>query len=103
MLSDEIRKKLQDIVRGNVLTGQKDRCTKIRNLLCKSFIASPTVKKEFESRAIIKKEQASYLIDYAKSEDLFLSALPEGTRYLTRGGEAEIFLAEDHKDVIKVK
>jgi hypothetical protein len=54
MIADEIRKKLQDIVRGALLQGQQDHCTTIRNLLCQSFGTAPTVKSEFESRAILK-------------------------------------------------
>jgi len=61
MISDEIRQKLQNIIRGDVLEGQEDHCTAIRNLLCQSFGSDPTVKKEFESRSIVKEEQARFL------------------------------------------
>ena len=53
----EIRQKLQNIIRGNDLEGQEDHCTAIRNLLS----PNSTVKREFESRAILKEEQARFL------------------------------------------
>jgi hypothetical protein len=85
MISDEIRQKLQNIVRGDVLEGQEDHCTAIRNLLCQSFGSDPTVKKEFESRSIIKEEQARFLKAYAEDKGFWLQSLPEGCQYLTMG------------------
>jgi hypothetical protein len=61
MISDEIREKLQNIVRGTRLEGAADRCTTIRNLLVEGFGASPTVKGEFESRSIIKEKQVEFI------------------------------------------
>jgi hypothetical protein len=61
MISDESRKKLQDIVRGAFLEGQRGHCATIRNLLCKSFGTDPTIKSEFESRTILKEKQADFL------------------------------------------
>jgi hypothetical protein len=61
MISDEIWQKLQNIIRGDVLEGQEDHCTAIRNLLCQSFGSDPTVKKEFESRAVHKEKQNHFL------------------------------------------
>jgi serine/threonin/tyrosin kinase-like protein len=101
MISDEIRQKLQNIIRGNVLEGQKDYCTAIRNLLCQSFGSDPTSKKEFESRAIVKEEQARFLKAYAEERDLWMQSLPIGCQYLTQGGESEIHLAPDQLHVIK--
>jgi len=60
-ISDESQKKLQDIVRGALPEGQRDHCTAVRNLLCQSFGADPTVKNEFESRTIRKEKQADFL------------------------------------------
>ncbi|NML20201.1 hypothetical protein HHL16_04920 [Pseudoflavitalea sp. G-6-1-2] len=102
MISDEIRKKLQNVVGGTILEGQADHCTTIRNLLCESFGANPTVKKEFQNRSILKEEQAGFLKTYAENNGLWLPSLPEGSLYLTRGGESEIYLAPDHRHVIKV-
>jgi hypothetical protein len=61
MISDEIREKLQNIIRGELQEGQIDACATIRNLLCEGFGASPTVKRELESRAIIKEKQVGFL------------------------------------------
>lgn len=90
MISDEIRQKLQNIVRGDVLQGREDYCTAIRNLLCQSFGSNPTVKSEFESRSILKEEQTRFLKSHAENNGRWMIALPEGAEYLTRGGESEI-------------
>jgi len=76
MISDEIRQKLQHIIRGDVLKGQEDHCTAIRNLLSKSFGSNPTVKREFESRSIVKEEQARFLKTYAQDKGLWMQSLP---------------------------
>jgi hypothetical protein len=101
MISDEIRQKLQNIIRGDVLKGQEDHCTAIRNLLCQSFGSDPTVKKEFESRSIVKEEQARFLKIQAEDKRFWMQSLPEGCQYLTHGGESEIYLAPDQLHVIK--
>jgi hypothetical protein len=101
MISDEIRQKLQNIVRGDVLKGQEDHCTAIRNLLCQSFGSNPTVKKEFESRSIVKEEQARFLKTYAENKGFWMQSLPAGSLYLTEGGESKIYLAPDQLHVIK--
>ena len=102
MISDEIRTKLQDIVRGTCLQGTADRCSTVRSVLIKSFGASSTVKKEFESRSIIKEKQVEFLKDYAKNNGWWLETLPQGSEYVTRGGEAKIYLAPDKLNVLKV-
>ncbi|MDF2191916.1 hypothetical protein [Paraflavitalea sp. CAU 1676] len=66
MISDEIRQKLQNIIRGDVLEGEEDSCSTARNLLIASFGADPTAKREFESRSILKEEQARFLTSFAK-------------------------------------
>ena len=102
MIADEIRKKLQDIVRGALLEGQEDHCTAIRNLLSQSFGSDPTVKREFESRSIIKEKQTRFLKTHAENNGLWMPTLSVDSQYLTRGGESEIYLAPDHRHVIKV-
>src|SRR5258708_6882278 len=102
MLSDDIRSKLQDIVRGTCLQRAADRCSTVRNLLIEGFGASPTVKGEFESRSIIKEKQVEFLKTYAKESGLWLESLMPGTEYLTRGGESNVYLAADRLNVIKV-
>ncbi|CAL1517027.1 hypothetical protein MMC2321_00758 [Chitinophaga sp. MM2321] len=101
MIADEIRKKLQNIVRGTCLQGQEDHCTAIRNLLITSFETGPTVKGEFESRAILKEKQALFLKSHAEKAGLWLSSLPAGSEYLTEGGEAKVYLSPDKRHVIK--
>jgi hypothetical protein len=101
MISNEIREKFQDIVRGTRLQGAAGHCSTVRNLLIESFGTGPTVKSEFESRAIIKEEQAYFLKSWAKEIGLWLSALPLGSEYLTKGGESIIYLASDGLNVIK--
>jgi hypothetical protein len=102
MIADEIRKKLQDIVTGALLQGRQDHCTTIRNLLCQSFKTGPTIKSEFESKAIIKEEQSRFLKLHAEKEGLWRTSLPSGSQYLTRGGESQVFLAADYRHVIKL-
>ena len=101
-MNDEIRKQLQNIVSGTFSERQQDNCTTIRNLLCESFKANTTNKREFESKALLKKEQAGFLKAYAEKEGIWYTSLPENCLYLTRGGEAEVYLADDNKHVIKV-
>jgi hypothetical protein len=81
MISDEIRQKLQIITRGELRQGQSNACTTIRNLLCERFGSSPTVKSEFQSRAVIKEKQVRFLKSYAQNTGLWLD--PPGTgRYV---------------------
>lgn len=102
MISNEIRTKLQNIIRGACPEGTGDRCSAIRNLLIEGFGTGPTVKREFESRAILKEKQAGFLIDYARKSGFWLNSLPEGAQYLTHGGESKIYLAADRLNVLKV-
>jgi hypothetical protein len=92
MLADVTRKKLEHIVRGIVVEGQQDYCTKVRNYLCSGFATSTTVKKDFESRSVVKKEQVSYLKGFAAANHVWLRDIADNYPYLTRGGEAEILL-----------
>jgi hypothetical protein len=101
MISNEIRQKLQNIVRGTLFEEQEDSCTAIRNLLCRSFEAGPTVKREFESKRIIKEKQASFLEDHSRKLSLWMDALPTDCKYLAKGGEATVYLTGDNRNVIK--
>jgi hypothetical protein len=102
MISDEIREQLQNIIRGELQQGQGDSCTAIRNLLCESFGAGPTVKSEFESRSIIKKKQVEFLRSHAQKVGLWIESLPKGSQYLTEGGESKVYLSDDGQFVFKV-
>lgn len=102
MFSNDTRKRLENIVKGIVLEGKEDTCTAARNLLCASFRTSTTVKQDFESRSHIKKEQADFLRHHSSLRDWWVQTLPDENSYLTRGGESQIYLAPDRRNVIKV-
>lgn len=102
MLPDDTRKKIKDIVAGIILEGQPDHCTAARNLLCRSYPTSTTVKEGFEGKAVAKKEQAEHLERFAKQHDLWIQTLPDKEAYLTEGGEARIYLDSDRRHVTKL-
>lgn len=102
MLGDDVRQKLQHIVRGTVIETAQDRCTTTRNFLCSGYSTSTEVKTNFEGQLIIKEEQAERLKEYASVNGLWLQSLPENSQYLTKGGESKIYLDSDNRYVIKV-
>jgi hypothetical protein len=102
MLSDDTRKRLENIVEGIVLEGKEDTCTAARNLLCASFRTSTTVKKDFEGQSRSKKEQTNFLRLHGTERNWWVQKLSDENSYLTRGGEAQVYFAADHKSVIKV-
>jgi len=102
MLSNDKRRKIENIVAGIIIEGESDYCTAIRNLLCAGFPTSTTVKTEFESKAIIKEKQAILLENYCSENNIWLNNFPEEENYLTHGGEAKVYLNTDHRTVIKL-
>jgi hypothetical protein len=102
MISNEVREQLQHIVRGAGLQRSTDRSSTIRSLLVGSFGADPTVKGQFESRAIVKERQNEFLKSYAVQSEIWLASLPSDSQYLTRGGESKVFMDLDNRNVIKV-
>ena len=102
MLEDGKKEKIAHIVHGDVLEGQQNSLTTIRNLLCSSYPTSRTVKKDFESQLLVKKEQAEFLIQYCNSHNLFLSTLPVKEQFIAKGGEATVYLSIDRRNVIKL-
>jgi len=102
MFSDEIRKKLENIVRGIVIEEQGDTCTSIRNILCSGFSTSTTVKKDFESKSIIKEKQVEFLKQLATNHNYWVQNLPDKDKYLAQGGEPRVYLHTDNKSVIKL-
>jgi Serine/Threonine/Tyrosine Kinase found in polyvalent proteins len=102
MIADEAREQLQNIIGGELQKGQVDPCTAARNILCESFGTGPTVKSEFESKAIIKEKQVGFLTAYARKEGLWLESLPGDCQYLTEGGESKVYLNEDGRSVVKI-
>lgn len=102
MLNNDTREKIKSIVRGFVIEEQGDTCTAIRNLLCTSFSTSTTVKEDFESKSVIKEEQVEFLTRFCDQHQWWVKQLPDEGRYLTRGGEAKVYLDDDNKSVIKL-
>jgi hypothetical protein len=100
MYNDDTKRKLENIVRGSLIEGSSDHCTAIRNFLCSSFSTSTTVKRDFESKLLIKKEQESGLRNYAGTHQLWVEQLPG--QYLTRGGESQVYLDVETTHVIKI-
>ena len=77
MLSDDIRNKIKNITAGNVIEGGQDTCTTIRNYLCAGFETGRTVKKDFEGKLLVKKEQAKLLETFSRKHDYFSGESPE--------------------------
>jgi hypothetical protein len=102
MLPDDTRKRIENITAGVSIEGSPDTCTTIRNLLSASFATSTTVKIDFESKSVIKEEQDRILENYSNENNLWVTGLPIEDRFLTRGGEARVYLDNDGKNVIKV-
>jgi hypothetical protein len=102
MFNDEIRIKLENIVKGVVIEEHGDTCTTIRNLLCTSFRTSTTVKKDFEGKSIIKEKQVEFLKQLALKHDWWAHEFPNKDRFLAEGGEAKVYLHHDNKSVIKL-
>ncbi|MGN6293558.1 MAG: hypothetical protein ACTHMV_12515 [Chitinophagaceae bacterium] len=101
MLPHDTRRKIKNITAGTLLEGQSDYCTAARNFLCGSYPTSTTVKTDFESKAIVKEEQARLLKKFSTDHHLWLSGFPDEKMYLTRGGEARVYLDSDGRHVIK--
>ncbi len=102
MFGDDTRKKIKNITSGTVIKGQEDTCTTIRNLLCTSFPTSTTVKDDFDSKAIVKEEQVRFIEPCINEHNLWVTNLPGEDRFLTRGGEARVFLDLSNRDIIKL-
>lgn len=102
MLPDDTRNKIKNITGGKVIEGCQDNCAAIRNLLCRSFPTSTTVKKDFESQSIIKEKQERLLESYCHSNNLWVDQLPGEHQFLARGGEARVYLEVDNMNVIKL-
>ncbi len=101
MLPDDTRRKIKNITAGALLEGQSDHCTTARNFLCGRYPTSTTVKADFESKTIIKEEQAQFLEEFCTYHHLWMPGLPDEKTYLTRGGEARVYLDPGGRHVIK--
>lgn len=101
MLPHDTRSKIENITRGTLIEGEGDNCTAARNVLYRSFAPSKTVKRDFESKAILKEKQAEILREYF-SQNHTLLEFPSKDRYLTKGGEAFVYFDIDNRHVIKL-
>jgi hypothetical protein len=102
MLPNEIKRKLEGIIQGNVVEESTDACAAVRNFLCGRFATSRTVKKDFESKQRIKEEQAKLLEGYAIALNILIPEIPENWKYITRGGESLVYLHSDGRSVVKL-
>lgn len=102
MLSNDTRSKIKNITGGIIIEGSQDSCTTIRNFLCASFPTSTTVKEDFEGKSVIKEKQVVALETFCYENALWINEIPSEDRYLTRGGEARVYLHSDNKNVIKL-
>lgn len=102
MNNNDTQRELRNIIEGTIIEGETDNCTAVRNLLCTSFSTSTTVKRDFESKSIIKKEQAECLKQYSIENNLWVVDLPPENEFLARGGEARIYFNGNSKSVIKL-
>ncbi len=100
MLPHDNRQKIENIIAGNVIKGQPDYCTAIRNLLCTGFTASRMLKKDFESKQRVKEEQATFLKQYSKQHNLLIEH-PKAATQIASGGEARVYFSEDKRSVLK--
>lgn len=102
MFADDTKNKIEYITSGTIIEWQADNCTTIRNLLCASFGTSTTVKKEFESNSIIKKEQAELIEQFCKEKGLWVDELPPEDKFLAAGGEAKVYFNTTDLTVTKL-
>ncbi|HEY9262530.1 hypothetical protein [Chitinophaga sp.] len=92
MDTSDTRSKLKNILDGIIIERAADNCTATRNILCASFSTSTTVKRDFESKVVAKKEQVEFLKTYASERNLSIKQAPNESEYLTRGGESNNLL-----------
>lgn len=102
MYSNDTKRKLQDIIRGAQIDWQKNNCTSAHNFLCRSFRTNTKVKKDFDRQTAIKKEQSELLKIFITNQNLWTLHPPPNNRFLTQGGEAEIYFLPEHQQVLKL-
>ena len=61
-MPDDTRRKIEDIVAGNVTEGQGDTCEAVRNFLCRRFATSGMAKENLEGRTVVKEDQAEHTL-----------------------------------------
>jgi hypothetical protein len=100
MISNEKRKELENIIRGESLEGLKDYLTTARNLLSRSFSTSTKVERDFNRQSVIKEEQKRVLIEYISRENLWFKFTNE--EFLSEGGESKVYFSSNNGKVVKV-
>lgn len=100
MISNEKRKVLENIIRGESLEGLKDYLTTARNLLSRSFSTSTKVERDFNRQSVIKEEQKRVLIEYISRENLWFKFTNE--KFLSEGGESKVYFSNNNGKVVKV-
>ncbi|HSZ87700.1 MAG TPA: hypothetical protein VK787_16820 [Puia sp.] len=101
MINSDTRKKLADIIHGNVIEGQSDTLTAACNNLRSSFATNTKIKKDFDNQSTIKEKQKEHLIDFISQHQLWHPDIRED-KYLSEGGEAKIYFEADNKTVLKL-
>ena len=102
MTSNELQKNIKHIIQGSIINGQNNYLTSAPNFLSSSFKTNTTITKNFQEQSSIKKEQAQQLIEFITTTKKWLHELSNTLQYLTQGGEAKIYFAEDAQHVIKL-
>lgn len=99
---NDTRIKLKNIIDGVIIEGATDNCTTTRNILCSSFSTSTTVKRDFESKSISKKEQVEFLKIYASEKDLLLSKPQANPNFLLEEVKQKFILNQKLKVSLKL-
>jgi len=101
MISNNVRKELENIIHGNVIEGQSGSLSAACNNLRKSFATNTKIEKNFEYQSAIKEKQKEHLIDFINQHRLWHHDISEN-KYLTEGGEAKIYFEADNNAVLKL-
>ena len=102
MFEHEERKFIEDIIKGNVIEGEKDYLTTIRNYLLTCFGTNNEIETKYYYQSTNKEKQKLVLIDYLDNNNLWIDDELIENNYLVEGGEAKIYFGKDARSVIKL-
>jgi hypothetical protein len=102
MFEHEERKFIEDIIKGNVIEGEKDYLTTIRNYLLTCFGTNNEIETKYNYQSTNKEKQKLVLIDYLDNNNLWIDDELIENNYLVEGGEAKIYFGKDARSVIKL-
>ena len=102
MFEHEERKFIEDIIKGNVIEGEKDYLTTIRNYLLTRFGTNNEIETKYNYQSTNKEKQKLVLIDYLDNNNLWIDDELIENNYLVEGGEAKIYFGKDARSVIKL-